>query len=329
MDLMLAFPDGREIGPLNEDIDIDIGSTNDFEFQVEHDSWDSNIGFNDRLYIPNTEYGGLILDIKPNSKTNTVTVSGDTWRGLLTKSVIEPDSGNDYLRISGELNNCIQQLLIRNNKRGLFEVSSESTGISVSNFQFDRYCTLLDGIQKMLKSVNYKLHIEYICDSGSYVKLSAVPIADYGNQVELSQDQLLHVSLRDYRRGINHLICLGSGELAARTVIHLYADSSGNISTTQTIFGIDERTEIYDYPNAQNDAELLSEGIKHMQELLNYRSYSTEMSEYAMAADYEIGDTIAGRDYLTGFLVVKPIADKIIKITNGLISVEYKLEGEN
>jgi hypothetical protein len=33
--------------------------------------------------------------------------------------------------------------------------------------------------------------------------------------------------------GVNHLICLGSGELQNRIVVHLYVDADGNISQTQ------------------------------------------------------------------------------------------------
>ena len=40
-----------------------------------------------------------------------------------------------------------------------FQVSNVDTGVSVTNFQFDRYCTLLDGLVKLLKSKNYKLQI--------------------------------------------------------------------------------------------------------------------------------------------------------------------------
>ena len=61
-------------------------------------------------------------------------------------------------------------------------------------------------------------------------------------------------------------MCLGKGELAQRTVIDLYADESGNVSKTQSMFGIDEVERAYDYSSAE-DADLEQEGIKRLKEL--------------------------------------------------------------
>ena len=44
--------------------------------------------------------------------------------------------------------------------------------------------------------------------------------------------------------------------------------------------------------------------------------------------DLQIGDIIAGRDYDTGMYLQKPVVQKIVKVENGDIAVEYKVEGE-
>ena len=69
-------------------------------------------------------------------------LKGITWRGRLQYKVIEPPAGSDYKTVSGELNQ-VMKTLIEPEFDGLFRVSSEDTGISVKNFQFDRYCTCL------------------------------------------------------------------------------------------------------------------------------------------------------------------------------------------
>ena len=64
---------------------------------------------------------------------------------------------------------------------GLFVVSSEDTGISVTtNYQFDRYCTLLDGLVKMLKSKGYRLQLAFRREQNEpgYLLVEAVPIVD-------------------------------------------------------------------------------------------------------------------------------------------------------
>ena len=45
--------------------------------------------------------------------------------------------------------------------------------------------------------------------------------------------------------------------------------------------------------------------------------------------DLAIGDIVGGRDYNTGILVQKPVVQKILKISKGTISVDYKLKGDD
>ena len=70
------------------------------------------------------------------------------------------------------------------------------TGVTVSNYQFDRYCTLLEGITKMLKSVGYRLSIRHKREKGipGYVLIEAVPVVDHSDEIELSKDCLLYTS---------------------------------------------------------------------------------------------------------------------------------------
>ena len=44
----------------------------------------------------------------------------------------------------------------------------------------------------------------------------------------------------------------GKGDLEERQVIHLYADSRGNISHTQSLTGIQEVVRVYDYSSAES-----------------------------------------------------------------------------
>ena len=44
--------------------------------------------------------------------------------------------------------------------------------------------------------------------------------------------------------------------------------------------------------------------------------------------DVEIGDIVGGRDRITGMSLQKPIVNKILRMNNGIPSVEYKLKGE-
>ncbi len=45
--------------------------------------------------------------------------------------------------------------------------------------------------------------------------------------------------------------------------------------------------------------------------------------------DVQIGDIVAGRNYDTGLYMQKPVVKKIVKVENGTITIEHKVEGEN
>lgn len=323
---------GEELGYVKDAdlIDLEIGETNDFELDLSADAWTEemyNWGY--RLFIPGTEYGGLLEQRKTSTSSNTVTWIGHTWRGLLSQKIIQPPTGQSHLTVSGEANNIIGQVL--GDRFGpLFVASAEDSGIEISTYQFDRYCTLLDGLEKMLSSAGAKLKISY--EQGTpgnldaVVRLSAVPVVDWSEQLEYSQDGgKIKFATDDYRRGINHLICAGSGEEEERTVLHLYVQEDGSIGDEQYYFGLEEREALYSYTSAQDIDKLREDGIKRLTELMNY----TEMTATLDDVDVDIGDIVGGRDRITGMSLRQPVIGKVLRTKNGETTIEYKLKGED
>ena len=329
MDLILTDVNGNEIRAiLDAEVDFDLGTTNDFVLTVSRQGYPDDIVNMCRVFRPGSEFGGLIRRKGTNTTDDTVTFGGYVWRGLLQHKIISPPAGQDYATASGELNTVIASL-VDPEFDGLFVTSSEDTGQSVS-FQFDRYCTLLDGLTKMLKSVGYRLHMEYVQGSGGsagYVSIGAVPIVDYSSQIELSGDMQFNFKAQAISDGINHLICLGEGELKDRLVQHLYVQADGTISTsTQYYTGVDEITDVYDFPGA--DSATLDEYAEpELKDLQNSLSFS--MKIVTLDFDVEIGDIVGGRDYITGIVMAKPITGKVWTVKNGTEKVDYTLEGED
>ena len=328
--LILADQNLRDIKPvMDADVDFAVGSDeNDYEIKIRHDRWDERYAYGNVFYIKNTEFGGIIGRKKVNTEQDTISLYGRTWRGKLDKKVIRPPVGQDYRKVSGELNSVLNTL-VTEAFDDYFVVSRNDTGMSVTNFQFDRYCTLLAGITKMLKSVGYKLHIEYVQQERGqpgYVELSAVPIVDYSEQIELSQDSRLNFTFDETKNGVNHLVCLGKGELQDRQVIDLYVGQNGSIGTTQYYTGIQEIAETYEDTSSESD-ELEEKGREKLQELMNSTSFSMDVE--ALDMEVEIGDIIGGRDYTTGMYAAKPIAKKIYKAEGGKTSLEYEIEGDD
>ena len=321
-DIIVAAPDGTELRcMLFSEYDFEIGDEeNSFLVTIPRPEWES-VANDSRIYIPGTEYGGLYKRLESDTKNNSVAVGGLTWRGMLQKKIISPPPGQDYATDSGELN-AILGARVSAAFPGLFVGSSESTGVTVS-FQYQRYVTMYDGLKALLKSVGYKMQIEYDQVLRKVV-VSAVPIVDYSSEIEYSSDMSADYSMIIDRTGINHLVCLGSGELRNRIVVHLYVDGNGVISQTQTFFNENEIAEVYDYAGASRD-DLIQSGVDQLKGELNLNEFAIELES---EREVQIGDIVGSRDYITGYTVTAPITTKIVKFEDGFVNIEYKLSSD-
>ena len=322
MDLICANSSREDIGVIPDyDFDLAFGSDeNDFELTVSRNDHCCEAGY--YIYIEGTEYGGIVDAITSDTATENVTYSGRTWHGILNSKILCPDAGESYLTVSGDANTILGTLLSRMGLTALFSASAAPSGINVSGYQFARYVSGYDGIRQMLKSVSAKLRVAY---SGGSVVLSAAPIVDY-TQDGLDSDQLA-LKVKKTANKVNHLICLGSGELANRTVVHLYADASGNISQTQTFTGTAEYTAVYDYSNAEDTAELIKGGTERLKELLQQDDLTVDVNE--VDDPYDVGDIVGASDDVTGVTIAVPITKKIIRVQNGIVSVDLETDIAN
>lgn len=327
-DIILADSNGRELGViLDSNVTFDTNGEYEFSVQIARSNWYPELTFSSYVYITNTEYGGIIGEVLTDTTLDYVELKGLTWRGRLQYKVIEPPAGSDYKTVSGELNQVLKAL-IEPEFDGLFEVPSANTGVSVKNFQFDRYCTLLEGLTKMLKSVGYRLQIRLIKEQSGpcYILVEAVPIADYSSQIELSQDSCLNFTMDDKQNGVNHLVVTGKGELQERNIFHLYVQKDGSIGKTQYYKGLNEISAVYENTSTET-AELEKTSVEQLQKLMNKKTFQMDVAK--LGIEVGIGDIVGGRDYLTGMYMSKPIENIIYEITNDVESITYKLEGED
>lgn len=316
MDMIYTDGSGVELGYLTGyGLDLDIGDTNDFEITLKTDR--AVLDHDYRVYANGTEYGGIIREIKVDTAAKKIAYCGQTWRGILSNYIIPPPTGEDYLTIGNcTASDIIMVLLGLCGLENVYTIENSTTVIE--SYQFDRYCTLLDGITKMLKSINYRLNIA--CTNG-IVTLAPVEVHDYSDELEYSQDCNLDFKITDSRNGINHLVCLGSGELKARQVINLYLQADGTIGKTQYYTGIDERAEVYDYSSVESLAELEKGGRERFSELLDRQELEMSIDEI----NVELGDIVGGRERITGIYMAQPITQKIVKVTDGKLKISYKV----
>ena len=265
MDLIYMTEKKVDIGVLNNyDFDLAFGvDENDFSCKIRLEDHCCKAGY--MLYIEGTEYGGVIDNISPDTDAKTVTYGGRTWHGVLENKILSPDTGEDYLYLSGEANAVLSALIVRMGLSDLFSASSNDSGIEIVNYSV-RYGTGYTEIRKMLYESGGKLQIVFL---KGYAVLSAVPYVDYSQNEEWDSSQLVFQITKNYRP-VNHLICLGRGDLKDRNVIHLFTDTNGGLqpyaltdnpvknadyildTSQQALFEEEEVAEVYDYSNAED-----------------------------------------------------------------------------
>lgn len=317
-DLIYTNTYGKEVGVLPwAEGDITIGKNNTFELKISPDIGIKQDCF---LMIEGTEYGGIVDGVDVDTTASYITVSGRTWHGLLGETVICPDSGSDYYVVSGDLNTIIGQVISRQGLTSCMMANPNASGYSVSNYQIyysDAYTAICD----MLKSVGCKLAISY---SGSERKavLSAVPRGEYvddgidGDRVNFQIKKT---------RPVNHLVCLGKGNLKDRSRVDVFADENGNVSQTQSLFGVQHKGEIYELSSTEDD-KLLEDATKKLED------YQSDLNSCALkdvdGSMYDIGDIVGGRSTKHNVSATTAIAQKIASIRGKRITEETKTEAE-
>ena len=270
------------------------------------------------VFIDGTEYGGVIDQASYEAgreATGSILCKGRTWHGILAGKRLLPDSGSGYLSVDGKAGEVLASLIARMGLSGLFSASPDDTAVS---YTFERFCDGYSGLKAMAKANGRKVAMRL---RGGKVELSLPPAVDYANKVD---SDLLDFKLTSVHRCVNHLVCAGTGELEERAVVHFYADAAGNVSHTQSLFGVDEISALYDYSNADEE-KLEEEGRKKLQEYQTRGSVEVEAHD---DIDVDVGDVISARDNAHGRTVTATVAKKIVKVSRGVATYSYEVGSE-
>ena len=270
------------------------------------------------VFIDGTEYGGVIDQARYDAgreATDSILCKGRTWHGILAGKRLLPDSGSGYLSVSGKAGEVLAALIERMGLSGLFSAAFDDTAVS---YTFDRFVDGYSGLKALAKANGRKVAMRR---KGGKVEILLPPAVDYANKVD---SDLLDFTLTSVYRCVNHLVCAGTGELEDRAVIHFYADSDGNVSHTQTLFGVDEISALYDYSNADEE-KLEEEGRKKLQEYQTQGSVEVEAHD---DIDVDVGDVISARDNAHGRTVSATVVKKIVQVSRGVATYKYEVGSE-
>ncbi|WP_417303012.1 Gp37-like protein [Ellagibacter isourolithinifaciens] len=270
------------------------------------------------VFVDGSEYGGIVDETSYDAgrdATGTVTCKGRTWHGVLAGKRLLPDEGSARLSVDGKAGEVLASLIGRMGLSGLFSAAADDAAVS---YTFERFCDGYSGLKAMAEANGRKVAMRR---RGGKVELSLPPVVDYASKVD---SDLLDFTLTSVHRCVNHLVCAGTGELEDRAVVHFYADSAGNVSHTQSLFGVDEIAALYDYSNADEE-KLEEEGRKKLQEYQTQGSVEVEAHD---DIDVDVGDVISARDNAHGRTVTATVAKKIVKVSRGVATYSYEVGSE-
>lgn len=262
MDLIYTDAAKKDLGVIkNYTLDMAYGKDeNSFELVVPLTK--NVLEYDSIVYIDGTEYGGFIDERVVSTKSSTITYKGRTMHGFLNSYVIYPISADGYRTVTGNAKEIFEQLIEPFGISDYFEI--EDTTLYIPSHKF-RYQYIYDGFVKMLSTIRAKIVLMW---HNGKIKVEMKTVSNYLNERELNSSQLLF-TVGNKKNCVNHLLCLGQGQLKDRKVISLYTDDNGVIQqylfndppyedadyildeANQVLTGKDEICQIYDYPDAE------------------------------------------------------------------------------
>lgn len=313
MDIIYTDDNLVDIGVLQAyELDYSIGGDNTYGITTDINGPLIEGGI---FYVEGQEYGGFIDQTKVDTKSRRKTSSGRTWRGFLSSYYLEPDAGDDYLNVSGDVGLIIDELISRLNIDNLF-VSGTNVDEEV-DFNFNRYVDFYSGLVSLLKTVGAKLTIVWDPITKK-VEIGSAYVMDY-----TSDSDKVNFVIQKSAKLPNAVIGLGSGELSNRTVIHRYIDANGDVVETNPYSsGTDVWMIKYDYPNAESVDELVKGAVDELNEA---RGSSDYIKIAVNSLNLDVGDIVTATEVSTGISVTAEVVEKIVKIKDDKTSISYQV----
>ena len=293
------------------DMDLAYG-TDEQDFEVSFE--EPVLTGGELIYIDGTAYGGVVDVIESDTESTVTVYRGRTWHGILSGKIIAPPYNQDYVRFSGDANQVIADVLSRVGLTDIMAANPVASGITITNGRI-RFANAYDGLVQMLSSAGAKLMMQH---RNGKTYLWAEPVRTISHEAD---SDLMQFILSANHRVPNHLVCAGTGEMEERIRLDLYADADGNISETQTFFGVDEIAIFYDYTNADMDT-LRADGTKTLKE---FQVQGNIDADVAGVGDWDVGDLLVARDNRLGRTVTARIVKKIVRVQRGALTTEYEV----
>ena len=292
----------------------------DWELTLPEGSWSKcPIMAGHHIYIEGTEWGGPVERVRHISSEGRMKLQGTCWRGLLNRRVISPAAGGTHFVLEEQESNSAIAVLLGNWQSDLFTVSSEDSGL-LSSVSL-RYATLQEAIDAMLEASGGRLSVTF---ADGKVTLSAGPIRDMTDQVELSQEYDAQLITDSSVRLYNHIIALGSGELLERQVVELWLRPDGTVTDDpQAAEDIEHlSTMLYDY-SAVESLDALAQSARR--KLLAQAGQSSMEIEMTDDIGLDLTDRALVRDTLTGMTATLRVISRELTVSSSGVTITHCL----
>ena len=267
-----------------------------------------------RWQVDGTALAGVVDTVCPSvaeDGSSSVSYKGRTVQGVLAGKVIMPPSGQTHLTATGDLNECITAIVESCGLSEYLVVPSTASGFEVSGYRYRRFCDAYTGLRMLCASVGARLRFRA---TGDGIELSAVSTTTYG---DLPSERVAFDAERTYRP-CNHMVGLGAGEGTARQVVHWYADASGALSQTQTLTGVAEVAQTYDYSGSD---DLSADTRAKLAELQGQGTFTAALPD---DAGLDVGDAVTAYDSTTGIGVEAQVTKVVCKVSLGEAVTGYE-----
>lgn len=265
-------------------------------------------------YVDGRPWGGVVDECDFDTADGRVTYRGRSLQGVLDGLVVCPPEGSEHYRMEGEANRAIGELLSHVGLSGAARAAEGDSGVTLGH-DLDRFCTAWKGLLDACREAGARPELRV--ERGAIV-VGAVPRRTWGSEVD---SDLLKLSGTRAWRPLNHLVCAGEGEGGERAVVHLYADAQGRVSRSQSLFGLAERADLYDYTSA-DEAELEERGTERL--LDEQGEGEVEVTVRDGSLDMEVGDLAVGRASSLGLVVSAEVTKKVVRATGPAVAVSHE-----
>lgn len=318
---------GNEINSINHivsfDAVVDLDGYSDWILKLPVEEWSKYpVAIDDYIYIPNTEWGGVVSHIK--TQGIVVELSGKMWREILNKNIVKPPTGQAYNHLNGEATDIIRQIISNHFEDIIKIVDGEPI---IVNY-LARY-------EPIGKCINTALERKGGCISitkKESVEISVRKYRDLSKDYELSEDVGAIVTIEeDESKKVNHIVALGRGVLEQRMVVEAWCLTDGTIvyesDHKHRPRGLKEKTYVLDYPNVESKQELVAK----IQDVFKERQRITKASiDLQLVSDIglNLGDIVGVRDRRTNSYKKSKVIRQIIKINqSGGRLIRYEVKG--